>query len=90
MKHSKIPSANDVETLAQKCARELAENIRQQAEQRPIALPLEDKDIQHLLDATIEDLRRAGKISWFGISTDRRQIFVDAWTREMTRQGIRN
>jgi hypothetical protein len=90
MRQQKIAVAGDVEALARGCAREIAQKIRQEAEQRPIALPLDDSDVNHLLDVTIEQLRIAGKIPWFGISHDRHQVFVEAWARELTREGIRN
>lgn len=95
MNQQTLDSTNNVEKLATRCARNLAQVIRQEVARGQITLPLDEGDIQQLLDMTISDLREGGnfrrdKIAWLGISADRYPVFADAWTREMTNQGIRN
>ena len=81
--------ARGVEQLAVESARDLASVVQAAASIGKATLPLPDADVKYLLDETINELHRRGKIPWYGISADRHQLFVEAWAREMTRQGVR-
>lgn len=64
--------------------------IKKQAAEHGITLPLPDVDVEFLLDQTIAGLSREKKIAWDHTSTDSKAVFVNAWSSEMTRQGIRS
>ncbi len=82
-------SPGEVERLAARSASQLASVVRAAASLGKASLPLPDVDVKYLLEETIEELRRRGKVPWYGTSADRHQLFVEAWAREMTRQGVR-
>jgi hypothetical protein len=84
------PEAREIEQLAITSARTYEPLIRADAERMNVPLPLDDANINHLLDQTLEGLRRQGLVPWWGISSDKRQLFTETWATEMTRLGLRS
>jgi hypothetical protein len=81
--------ATYLDRLGTESARTSASSIRRQAQERGVALPLDDSCMGELLDHALEGLQSKNRIDWPHTPDLRRQVFIEAWIAEMTRQGVR-
>lgn len=85
-----LTDATYLDGLGTSSARTYAEVVKRQARDAGIPLPLPDADVGALLDNTVRGLGHQGLLDWEATPDLRRAVFVEAWVREMTRQGVRS
>lgn len=74
--------------LGKESARRYGPIVIEQASRMGLRLPLPTAELTQLLENTIRGLEAEGKIKWNRLPQIRRQVFIVAWDREMSMQGI--
>jgi hypothetical protein len=86
-----LTNASYLDRLGISSAAQYAPIVKRQAPELGVSLPLDDRNLNQLLNNTILALARSGQLpGWDTIPSERQSVFINAWIEEMDRQGIRS
>lgn len=88
-KKTDLTNATYLDELGTKTAREqIVQTVQALAAAGKLSLPIDSRSLNTMLDNTVIELNRQGKLAWFRTPDVRKEVFIMAWYREMQRQGV--
>jgi len=84
-----LTSASYLDDLATRTASsQVTQTVQALAATGKLSLPLDGPSLNNMLDNTVIELNRQGKLAWFRTPGVRKEVFIMAWYREMQRLGV--